>query len=307
MTKNDFLWSAGWIVCTHQLMPGSGQRSARAISVYEYLDYRRFLEDWFRAAKAGNSRFSHRMFARMAGVKSPSLLSQVMKGERNLTATTTGGFSRAMALPAAEAAFFADLVRFNQAETQEAQNKAWSRISSSRRFREARRLEGQSFDYISHWHYPTIRELAHRDDFDPDPKWLARTLRPRITEAQAASAMELLLSLGLLAEDEHGVPRPADGSVVTPHEVAGLAARNYHRGMLELARDSIEGANPDERHLAAVTVAIPQSLVPELKAELNRVQERLLDLCDASVADAERVYQVHLALFPLSEPPAGGS
>lgn len=287
-------------------MDGSGKRNARGVKVYAYLDYRRFLEDWFRAAKAGNGRFSHRMFARLAAVKSPSLLKQVMNGERNLTATTTAGFVRAMALPAAEAAFFADLVGFNQSETQDEQNEAWARISASRRFREARTLEGQSFDYISQWHYPAIRELAHRDDFDPDPRWLARTLRPRITEAQASKAMKLLLSLGLLAPDAHGVPRPADGSVVTPHEVAGLAARNYHRGMLELARDSIEGAAPDERHLAAVTVAIPQSLIPRLKDELNRMQERLLDLCDGSEESAERVYQVHLALFPLSEPPSAG-
>lgn len=274
--------------------------------MHEYLDFRRFLEDWLRAAKQGNPRFSHRMFARLAGVKSPSLLGQVMRGERNLTATTIEGFARAMALPAAEASFFADLVRFGQAASQEEQNKAWARISASRRFRAARSIEGQSVEYISRWHHPAVRELAHRDDFVGDPKWIAKTLRPRITEAQARASLELLLALGLLAPDAHGVPRPADGSVVTPHEVAGMAARNYHHGMLGLAQDSIEASAPDERHLAAVTVCIPQSLVPELKEELNRVQERLLDRCDAAVDEAERVYQIHLALFPLSEPPDRG-
>jgi len=287
-------------------MVGSGQKSAREVSVYGYLDYRRFLDDWFQAAKAGNPRFSHRMFARLAGIKSPSLLTQVIQSQRNLTTTTRQGFVRAMALPAADAAFFGDLVQFNQADTQKEQNQAWRSISASRRFREARQLEGQSFEYISQWHYPTIRELAHREDFDPSPEWVARTLRPRITESQARKALQLLLDLGLLAPDKHGVPRPADGSVVTPHEVAGLAARNYHHGMLGLAQDSIEAAAPAERHLAALTVCIPQSLVPLLKEELDRVQERLLDLCDERGDSAERVYQIHLALFPLSEPPSSG-
>jgi len=288
-------------------MVGPGRKNASAVDVFGYLDYRRFLDDWFRAAKIGNPRFSHRMFARMAGQKSPSLLLQVIRGRRNLTAATAEAFSQAMGLPAEEAAFFADLVRFNQAETQSDQNQAWLRISASRRFREARLLEGQAVEYISHWYYPAIRELAYRDDFDPDPTWLSRTLRPRVTVAQARQAMEVLLSLALLTPNESGIPKPSDASVVTPHEVAGLAARNYHRGMLELARDSIEAAAPAERHLVAVTVCIPQSLVPRLKDELNAFQERLLDLCDGATGDPERVYQTELALFPLSEAPEEAS
>ena len=71
--------------------------------------------------------------------------------------------------------------------------------------------------------------------------------------------------------------------------------------MLERARDAVEGCKSRERHLVGVTVAIPEDLVPELKAELDRVQERLLNLCDARASEAERVYQLELCLFPLSK------
>jgi uncharacterized protein (TIGR02147 family) len=277
------------------------------VDVFTYLDHRRFLADWFRAKKAGNPRFSHRMFARLAGQKSPSLLLQVIRAERNLTPATAEAFCKAMKLPAEEAAFFFDLVRLDAAKSQAEQNEAWARISASRRFREARTLEGQGVEYISHWYYPAIRELASRDDFDADPTWIARTLRPRITVAQARKAVALLLSLGLLVEREDGSVRSGEASVVTPHEVAGLAARNYHRGMLELARDSVECAAPAERHLLGVTVCIPRSLVPELKRELNAFQERLLDLCDRAEGAPESVVQLQLALFPLSEPPDEGA
>ena len=288
-------------------MTGRGRENAKGIDLFSYLDFRRYLDDWFRAAKAGNPRFSHRMFARMAGQKSPSLLMQVVRGERNLTPATTEGFSRAMGLNSEEAAFFADLVRLGQARNQGEQNRAWARISASRRFREARQVEGQGVQYLSHWYYPATRELAHRDDFEADPSWIARTLRPRITLSQARQALDLLLSLGLLIEGDDGAVRPGEASVVTPHEVAGMAARNYHRGMLELARDSIEDAAREERHLAAVTVCIPRSLIPRLKRELNAIQERLLDLCDGAEEPAEQVYQVQLALFPLSSTPEDGA
>ena len=49
-----------------------------APSPYDYLDYRAFLGAWFEHKKQANPRFSHRMFARMAGQKSPSLLHHVL-------------------------------------------------------------------------------------------------------------------------------------------------------------------------------------------------------------------------------------
>lgn len=60
---------------------------------------------------------------------------------------------------------------------------------------------------------------------------------------------------------------------------------------------------PEVRHeeVVALTVAIPAELVPTLKVEINAFQERLLDLCDSSEADAEQVYQFNMQLFPLSK------
>lgn len=274
-----------------------------APDIHAYLDYRRYLSDWFEAKKASNKRFSHRLFARKAGHKNPSLLLLVTQGKRNLSPTNVAGFGRALGLSADEARFFGHLVALEQASTADEQNEAWQHISASRRFREARALDGQGFEVISRWYHSALHELARRDDFEADPSWVARTLRPRITKTQARDALDLLFSLGMLERDEHGRVEPRDVSLATPHEVAGLAARNYHDGMLDLARQSITGSARDERHLCAVTVCIPRDLVPLLKREFDAFQERLLDLCDGAEGDREQVYQAHLALFPLSEPP----
>lgn len=266
---------------------------------HAYLSYRAFLRDWFDARKAADHRFSHRLFARKAGVHSPSFLKEVMDGKRNLTAAALDGVQAALALPKEEAAFFAELVRLEQAESDSERNAAWERISASRRFRDAHRLEGAGMRYLSHGYYPAIRELAARPDFVADPAWIAGELLPRITPAQARQALDTLFELGLLVE-EKGRVRPAQVSLVTPHQVAGLAAHNYHRDMLARASESIEAVEPPDRHLLGVTVAIPRALVPRLKAELDAFQERILDLCDAHADQAEQVYQIQFQLFPLS-------
>jgi uncharacterized protein (TIGR02147 family) len=272
--------------------------------LWRYLEYRRYLSDWFRARKAANRRYSHRLFARKAGHKNPSLLLLVTQGKRNLSPANVEGFCRALDLSAEEARFFAQLVQLDQAPSHREQNEAWAQISASRRFREARALEGMGVEVISHWHYSAIHEFARADAFRADPAWIARNVRPKVTLAQAKKALEVLVELGMLVLDEDGGAEPRDVSLATPHEVAGLAARNYHDGMLELARRSITEASRDERHLCAVTVCIPRSLLPKLKAELDAFQERLLDLCDGAEDAPEQVYQAHMALFPLST--AGG-
>lgn len=276
-----------------------------APDIFTYLDYRKFLRDWFAARKAGNPRFSHRAFARRAKQASPSLLLHVIEGKRNLTPATTEAFTNAMALTGEEAEFFSALVAFDQADTLDERNKAWERVRATRRFREARRLDGDAVEYLSHWYYPAIRELAACGGLRADPEWVAAQMMPKVTVAQARKALEVLRSLGLLVEDASGYLVPADASVVTPHEVVGLAGMNYHLGMIERARDALQGVPHQERHFAAVTVAIPVSLVSRLKRELDAFQERVLDLCDGADLPRDRVYQVNLQLLPLTARIAG--
>lgn len=270
--------------------------------IYAYLDYRRYLRDWFTARKAANPRYSHRAFARKAGQSSPSLLLAVTDGKRNLTPSTTEAFVLALGLKGEDALFFGALVQLDQAETNDARNRAWERVRATRRFREARQLEGDAVEYLSAWYYPAIRELATCGDFRPDPDWIAARIRPRVTPQQARKALDLLLALGLVTVDAAGKMTPADASVVTPHEVAGLAAFNYHVGMIERAAEALATVSSVERHYCALTVSIPQSLVPRLKRELDAFQERILDLCDGVDDPRERVYQLNLQLFPLSAP-----
>lgn len=274
-------------------------RSAPGPDLFQFLDYRAYLAAWVSAQKGADPRFSFRLFSRRAGVQSPSLLPEVIQGKRNLTPSTTEGFIEALRLDHDEASFFAALVSLGQADTEDEKNAAWDRVSASRGFRLARPIEGAMFAYLSNWYLPAIRELALCADFRPDPGWIAAQLRPRITPSQAREALDALLSLGMLALCE-GRIRPAEGSVATPHEVAGLAVHNYHRQMLDRAKDAITGVLASERHLCGVTVAIPTSLVPRLKRELDLFQERLLALCDERAGEAERVYQIELGLFPLS-------
>lgn len=78
--------------------------------------HRSYLREWFDWKKKVNRHFSHRVFARLSGLRSPSLLLRVMQGERNLTPQTLPAVLRAMSLSPEDSAAFGALVRASWAE-----------------------------------------------------------------------------------------------------------------------------------------------------------------------------------------------
>lgn len=273
---------------------------SRPPSVFASLDFRAYLGAWFMWKKQVHAGYSHRLFARRAGQRSPSLLKAVIDGKRNLTPGTQAAFSSAIGHNDDEAAFFGALVQLGQARSDDERNAAWAVISAERRFRAAHRIEGEAFRFFSHWYCVAVFELVKHPDFRADPRWVARTLRPKVSESQARQALRTLRELSLIHEDDDGTVHQTQASVVTPHEVKGLAVANYHREMCARASEAVTAFEAPERHMLSVTVTVPPDLIPVLKRELNALQTRILDLCDSADDRPGRVTQVNLQLFPLA-------
>lgn len=270
------------------------------VSVYDFLDHRAYLSAYYQAAKRTRPSFSFRLFSKLAGLRSPNFLKLVIDGERNLGADSVGRFSQALGLEGADAEFFADLVAFGQAQTLSDKNRAFERIAASRRFRAARRIDGELFAYLSHWYNPAIRELAARDDFQEEPRWIAAQLRPRISPTEAAEAMKLLLSLGLLVRDpSSGRVLRGEPTLTTEHEVRSMGAAAFHRQMLERAAQSIETVPAAQRDLAALTVCVSAETAALVKERIHQFREALTELCDADTRGSV-VYQLNIQWFPLS-------
>lgn len=268
--------------------------------MYDFLDYRAYLRAYYEAAKRTQRSFSFRSFSKLAGLRSPNFLKLVIEGERNLGADSVPRFCAALGLEGAEAEFFSDLVAFGQATSLADKNRAFERISASRRFRAARRIDGDLFAYLSHWYNPAIRELAGRGDFSEDPRRIASQVRPRISPAEAAEAMRLLLSLGLLVRDpSSGRISRGEPTITTEHEVRSLGAAAFHRQMIERAAESLDTVPSALRDLAALTVCISPETAARVKERIHQLREALAELCDADTAGTV-VYQLNVQWFPLS-------
>ena len=79
------------------------------VNIFEYLDYRAYLRDFYAQQKGKSAAFSHRAFSRRAGLRSSNYLSLIMKGERDLSSEMAPRFAKACGLAKGEADFFCDL------------------------------------------------------------------------------------------------------------------------------------------------------------------------------------------------------
>lgn len=269
--------------------------------IYRFSSYREFLAAWFAWIKTVYPRYSNRVFARRAGLSSPSLLLAVIDGKRNLTAGTTEGFLKALNLDFEAGEYFTALVAAEHSDSPAQRTAAEERVRATVRFREAVRLGNDSLEVLTRWYIAAMHEYGSCAGFQADPEWLAPRLRPAITPEQAAHGLEVLRALGML-EERDGKTVSVPGSFVTPHEVASMAAVSYHVAMLDRAREALLRIAAPERHFSAITVAISPTMLPELKREIDLFQERLLERCDGSTAPRLTVYQVNLNLFPLTIP-----
>ena len=269
-------------------------------NVFDYLDYRAYLRSYYDAHKHTRAGFSFRTFSKRAGLKSPNFFKLVMDGDRNLGVDSVPKFADALGLTGAERDFFRDLVAFDQGSDNIEKNRAFERIAASRRFRNARRIDGLLLTYLSHWYHPAVRELAARQDFSADPKWIAKRLRPAVSPRQAAESLELLMSLGLLVKDPHtGRLSQGEPTLTTEHEVSALGAANFHRQMLQRASESIDDIPSELRDLAALTVCVSASTAVRVKERIHQFREALTELCDAQPVGTV-VYQLNIQWFPLS-------
>ena len=149
-------------------------------NIFEYVNYRDYLKDFYKHEKSANPNFSHRYFVKRAGFSSPVQLYRVTEGKRNLTRESIHKFVQGLGLGKREQQYFEILVSFNQAKGPEAKRYYLELLNNMRKEKVGTPLDEGKFEYLSKWFYPAIRELVYLQDFHDDPEWIKRVLKNRV-------------------------------------------------------------------------------------------------------------------------------
>lgn len=269
-------------------------------SIFEYSDYRQYLADYYLSRKASNPRYSHRVFAKQAGLSSPSHLLMIIKGSRNLSLKTIPKFADGLKLNSKEKKYFELIVLFNQAEDLQMKAKYFSEILSLKgSLKGLHNLEKEKFDFLSKWYVVAIYVLIDLKDFKPYPDWIAKRFGGLITVAQAKEALENLEKLGMIEKDSIMGFRQVSGAVTVADDTRSVAVFNYHQSMIRLASEALRANQQSLREMNGATIAIPADRLPEIKERIRAFRKEINQLA-SSFPDPDQVYQLNIQLFPLT-------
>jgi uncharacterized protein (TIGR02147 family) len=269
-------------------------------SLFEYMNFRDYLRDYYAEKKMQHAFYSFRLFAQKAGFASPNFLKLVIDGKRNMSKESAFRFSKALGHTRKEAEYFENLVFFNQSKTLEEKNAYLANIMKGRKNCDPKKIEQSEFAYYSAWYIPIIRELVIAMDFYDDYKKLGRAVDPAISAAEAEKAVKLLLQLGYIRKNGGGHYEQSAVFLSTGGPVVrSLAVANFHKAMIERASESLERFPAKERDISCLTLGVSESTLPAIVSRIAEFRRELLEMA-GSDPHIKKIIQVNFQLFPLS-------
>ena len=266
--------------------------------LFDYDDFRKFMQDYFEEQKKMRSVFSHRFFAAKAGFSSSSYCLNVIRGRFNLTPKSIEKISKAMDFEPLQKEYFEALVQYNQAQQVDERDQAWEQILQIRRQIEFTHVTTREQAYFSKWYYPVVRELAVESDWNGDFRVLARSLTPQITTEEAREAVKNLLEWGLLKKDGERYERVSQ--MLDAAEIPPIALRKIRREYIQHAIGAVESMPKDERFAAFTTLAMSEKSYNYAVEVLEEARKKIIARA-ANDLDVERVYEMMLVAFPMSK------
>jgi len=270
--------------------------------IFEYLDYREFLKDYYQQKKNANPSFSLRVFSDKIGFKAKDFISRIMNGEKNLSIQSIPKVAKGLKLGKHETSFFMGLVKFNQARSMDERNTAFEEMQEVLkviRFAEKQYLLGHcQYLIFSHWRHLTIRSLIGMFGFNGDYKTLAKQVSPKITVTEAKESVQLLEESMLIKKDAEGNYKLTDSAITTGDRTSRLALRGFHQHCLKLGADSIDRDPPDSRHISGLTLGISKESYHRIVERVNAFRKEIALIAEED-SDADKVYQMQFLLFPV--------
>jgi uncharacterized protein (TIGR02147 family) len=270
--------------------------------IFEYINYRTYLKDFYAHQKETKKHFSYRYFAQKAELSAPILLKLVIDGKRNLTRATIEKFILGLNLKEKEAVYFRSLVLFNQATSSIEKQEHYRALQSMVHLVPQHVLEDTYFDYFDKWYYSAIREGVCQFDYRDEWSRIANCVHPAISPTQAHEAVRWLLSHDLLRKLPEGRYEQVHTAIASRAEVQSMVMRNFNRTMIKLAEQSLDTFPIEERYAAGITIGLNREAYDIIIAEIDAFRDRIVKLVD-SLDETDRVYQVNLQLFPLMVAP----
>jgi uncharacterized protein (TIGR02147 family) len=251
-------------------------------SIFDYIDYRTFLDASLKHIQTKNSKYSATAFIRQAGFSENSrgYFNLIISNKKNLSSSTILGFAKTLKLNEKETFHFENLVHYNQATTEKEKSLYFERISKSIKGKENLSFEllRSQYNYFTHWYFVAIRELVALNDFKEDFDYISKKLRNKVTKKDIVNAISDLILIGLLKRDPNGKLIQSDEFVnFTDNSMNYTVVNALHAQFLDKAKESLNEDLYENRSASCVVLATDANNFTAIREEIKAFREQILN------------------------------
>lgn len=167
-------------------------------------------------------------------------------------------------------------------------------------FKKYKPLDKNKYEILNNWYNIAILDLTTTNDFQNNPKWIAKRLN--ISQLEVEFAIENLKRLGMLSEKD-GVLYKEENKLRFPTKMSQTVIRKFHKQMIKKAYEELDLKISEEefskRLISGSTFTVKKEKFQLLKEKLHQVIYEMTTI--ATEDSGEDVYQLNVQFFPLSK------
>lgn len=263
-------------------------------NIFEYINYREYLEDYYQMRKIWDDGFTHSYICYKIGQKnSRTFYNNIVKGRRDLSNSFINRFSELLELTTQETFYFRILVLYCQSKDAQEKELLFEQLVQLNNTPE-HRLEEESFEYYSHWYYSSVRALLDIYDFKSNYKQLSETLIPSITVEEAKRAIKLLKKLKLIEKNSNGYYKPTQNGITSGFKKNHHQVKKYQLQCLELAKLAVMDDDESAYKSSTFTVSISEKGYERIVERTTQYREEIDEIVNKDEDEDDRLYQINI-------------
>ena len=159
-------------------------------------------------------------------------------------------------------------------------------------------VDKEAVEYFDGWKNQVVRELAPMMP-GATPGQIAKTCCNEITAAEVSKSLEFLTKAGFLKKGADGSYRQTEKNVAASKEGMAYAVHAMQHKMLQLADESIERFEPQERSVSSVTFTVNRECYERIVQEIDSFRRKIAAM-PSEIEKADQIYHLNMQLFPLT-------
>jgi uncharacterized protein (TIGR02147 family) len=273
------------------------------MDIYQYEDFRKFLEDSFEEKRKGHpaadGKYTHRRLAADAGFTNPGYFNDVVKGRRPLSEPAQEKLASVFGLKPNEAEYFRLLVSYGQIKDVDERQELYRQMLFRRNRSTFVRLNPVNSKYYQDYHYPLVRSAIQVFEFRGNYEELAKFIRPPVPVATLKKCVRDLCEWGLLVQGADGRYIPAFKNQ-EPAPSMGDLVKRLNREWVMQAADALFEFPKEERYIYSALLTVGAGTFKEIQRRIDGFREEIIELAKRE-NKPDRVMQFNIQHFPRSK------